>query len=326
MKKTILTAAIAALALTSAHGAFAFSDTANDPNVTKIEQLQKQGILSGNQDGKYLPKEKMTFAAGITLIAKALDLDFGDKVFVKQPEASDYFTTIGNDAWYSEAFMLAGVNELGLPRDVNPSAVMSREQFAHYLFKAMITKADLAFIEIYKEYKDADDVTAAYADSIQKLLISDIVQLDASQKFYPKQAVTRSEAAAWTHDTLQLLKQHEETTAPGDDEQSNSPIYDPALTTKAINADVNEVTITAQAPNPGYGIQIESIEFEGDQAIIHIVPTYPKPDMMYPQVITDVKVTTYISSSYEPVIKVDTATSPSSASITGNDGTAEGNE
>ncbi|TYP77915.1 S-layer homology domain-containing protein [Paenibacillus methanolicus] len=313
MKKTLMAASLALLAFASATSAFAFSDTNQDPNSAKITQLQQQGVVSGNKDGKFLPKESLTFAAGLTLIAKGLKLDYGDKVFVKAPQATDYFDTVDNKAWYANAFVLAGINDLGIPRDVNPSAAMTREQFAHYLFRAMIAKQDLAFIEIYKLIGDEDKITADYMGSIQNLLIAGIVKLDAKQNFNPTQPVTRSDAAAWTHDAIAYLKEHGENGPK--EETPSSPLYDLTLSTKAVNERIHEVTLTAQVPHPGYGIRIASITFEGSRAIIHVEPVLPEKGQMYPQVITDVHVTTYIDAAYIPEIAGGSNSSSSSAAI-----------
>lgn len=312
MKKVLLAASITVLALVSAQSAFAFSDTKQDPNASKIEQLQQQGIVSGTKDGKFLPKESLTFAAGLTLITKGLKLDFGDKVFVKAPQASDYFDSVGNTAWYADAFVLAGVNELGVPRDANPAAVMTREQFAHYLFRAMSAKQDLAFIEIYKLIGDESTITKAYMGSIQNLLIADIVKLDAKQNFNPKQPITRSEAAAWTYDAIAYLKAHD-ASEPTEEQSPPSPFYDLSLSTKAVNERINEVTITAQVPHPGYGMRIASITFKGSRAIIQVEPVLPEKGKMYAQVITDVKQTTYIDAAFKPEIAGVEAGSSSSS-------------
>ncbi|MFC4103876.1 S-layer homology domain-containing protein [Paenibacillus xanthanilyticus] len=312
MKKTLMTVSLALLAFASATSAFAFSDTKQDPNSAKIAQLQQQGIVSGNKDGKFLPKESLTFAAGLTLIAKGLKLDYGDKVFVKAPQASDYFDSVANNAWYANAFVLAGINDLGIPRDVNPSATMTREQFAHYLFRAMIAKQDLAFIEIYKLIGDEEQITAGYKGSIQNLLIAGIVKLDAKQNFYPNQPVTRSDAAAWTHDAIAYLKKHGEH-GPKEEETPPSPLHDLALSTKAVNERVNEVTLTAQVPHPGYGMRIASITFEGKRAIIRVEPVLPEKGKMYPQVISDVHVTTYVDAAYKPEVAGGSSSASSSA-------------
>ncbi|MFC5651634.1 S-layer homology domain-containing protein [Paenibacillus solisilvae] len=313
MKKTLFIFTVVVLMITAiSQSVWAFSDTKNDPNADKISALQDQGIVLGSNDGTFKPKDKLTYAAGITIVVKGLGLNLNGKQFFKQPLATDYFTKANNQAWYSESFVIAGENNLDLPRDLDPAAVMSREQFAHLLFRGIMATGDYAFIEIFVDINDQSDIASAYMDSIQKLLIANIVKLDAKHNFYPKEAITRGEAAGWLFDAINFVKENKNNIPPVE-EQPPFPLTDLAISVKAINADVNEVTVTAQAPNPGYGMRIASLLFDGDQAIINIEPTFPKKDMMYPQVVTQVKAVTYVSSAYKPVLGANSSSDEGSA-------------
>ncbi|GGG09729.1 S-layer homology domain-containing protein [Paenibacillus abyssi] len=296
----IVTAMIFLLAI--GQSVWAFSDTANDPNAQKIDELKQMGILNGKNDGTFKPGDNLTNAAGAALLVKGLDLNIDHIRFIKEPKASDYYTNVKDDAWYSNAFIIAHLNGLDIPKDVDPSEAMSREQFAHSLFRAMMTKGDYAFIELYMMIEDEADVTPAYMNSIQKLLISKISQLDKDNKFLPKEAITRSEAAGWLHGAIQFVK-HVEPIPPLDEETIPFPLYDMKYDVKEINEEVHEVTVTAQAPHPGYGMKINSITFEEGKAIIQIGVIMPDPTALYPQVITELKATTYIGSEYEPVLQ-----------------------
>jgi hypothetical protein len=296
---------------------WAFSDTKNDPNESKIAELEKQGVLKGNQTGQFKPKDKLTYAEGIALIVRGMGLNIDNLRFIKEPKASDYFTKVNDNAWYAESFIIAFHNGLEVPKDVDPRALMTREQFAHHLFRAISAKGEYAFIELWVGIHDEADVTPAYMDSIQKLLIAKIAELDKKQNFYPKANITRSSAAAWLHDAMKFVKK--QTPIPAAPE---FPLTGLKLDVKAVNNDVNEVTVSAMAPNPGYGFKIETIWFDSDQAVIHIVPTYPKEDMMYPQVITEVKQVTYISSKYKPVLAEAGTGSASGTTGAGGNGSA----
>ena len=188
---------------------------------------------------------------------------------------------------------------------------MTREQFAHLLYRGIMTTGDYAFIEIYTEINDQGSITKAYMDSIQKLLIANIVKLDAKNNFNPKAVITRGEAAGWLHDAIKFVKENENNIPPTEEPQP-FPLTGLTVSVKAINPEVNEVTITAQAPNPGYGIRIASLRFDGDQAIITVEPIFPKKDMMYPQVISEVKAVTYVSSAYKPVLGANNSSSEGS--------------
>lgn len=321
MRKAFLISAVVMLLLAVVgQSAWAYSDTKGDPNEAKIAELQKQGIVSSSKDNKFKPKDKLTYAEGVTLIVKGLGINIDNMRFIKQPLASDYFTRVKDNAWYADAFIIAHLNGLDIPKNVDPAAPLTREEYAHILFRAMMTKGEFAFIEIYMQIKDEADVTPVYMESIQKLLISKIAQLDSKQNFNPQSIMTRGEGAGWLHDAILFVKENTVKPEPGEEAQP-FPLYDLAITIDAVNEEVNKVTITAQAPHPGYGMRISSITFDGDQAFLNIEPLYPQKDMMYPQVLTDVKVVTFVAKSYKPVLNEaaasmnDTTSSDDSAAI-----------
>jgi len=311
MKKRpiIILMMVAMMLFTLGQSAFAFNDVKNDTNEQKITELKKLGILSGINEDKFHPQGKLTYAEGVSLIVKGLGLNIDNIRFIKAPETTDYFPNIKNDAWYSNAFIIASLNGLEIPKNIKANDVITREQFAHALFKAIMTKGDFAFTEIFMQLEDEADVNKEYMNSIQKLIITKVVTLDKTNQFHPKKAITRSDAAGWLYDAIQFVK--ETTPIPQLPEQ---PSLDPKLSITAINADINKVTITAQVPHPGYGLRIASIEFIGDQAIIHVEATLPDPDKMYPQVIQDVEVSTYVDAKFKPVLP---AAAGSTASSTG---------
>ncbi|MDQ8733536.1 S-layer homology domain-containing protein [Paenibacillus sp. LHD-38] len=307
-KRSLLILTLVAMMLfTLGQTVWAFKDVKNDANEKQIEELQKLGILSGDKHDKFNPKGTLTYAQGVSMIVKGLELNIDHIRFIKAPEASDYFTNLKDDAWYSDAFIIANLNGLEIPKTVKANDIMTREQFAHHLFKAILTKGDYAFIEIFMLLEDEADVNKDYMDSIQKLIISKIVTLDKSNKFYPKKAITRSEAAGWLYGAIQFVK--ETTPIP---ELPEQPVLDPKLSVTAVNAEINKVTVTAQVPHPGYGIRIASIGFEGDKAVIYLETVLPDPDKMYPQVITDVSVSTYVDAKLKPVLPESAGSSQSS--------------
>ncbi|MBP3964300.1 S-layer homology domain-containing protein [Paenibacillus lignilyticus] len=323
LKRFALFTMMLLLFLSASQSVWAFSDIKNDPNEAKIAELQKMGILSGSgKNDVFQPKGKLTYAAGITMIVKGLGLNIDNIRFIKEPKVTDSFPKMKDDAWYANSFIIASLNGLEIPRDTDPSALMTREQFAHHLMKGILRQGDFAFIDLYVVMKDEADVEQTYMDSIQKLLILKIAQLDKEQKFSPKSAVTRSDAAGWLHGAIQFVKNTPP--VPPVEEPVPFPLYDLQLSSKAVNSEITEVTVSAQAPNPGYGLRISSISFEGDQAIIHVEPIYPDKDKFYAQVITNVKAVTYIASGFKPVLGEAGASVGGSTGIIGGNGTSSG--
>ncbi|REE92923.1 S-layer family protein [Paenibacillus taihuensis] len=322
MRKPLLVMTmLVVLFLAVTQSVWAFSDTKQDPNEAKITELQKRGILSGSgsKNDLFVPNGKVTYAAGITMLVKGLGLNIDNLRFFKKPEVSDSFSMMKNDAWYADTFIIAAYNDLDLARDTNPAASMTREQFAHHLYKTLLRTGNYAFDDLGVVLKDQADVNPSYFGSIQTLITTHIIQVDASQKFNPKAAITRSEAAGWLYNTIKFVEEHSSMPV---EQPTPSPLFDVKLFTAAVNKDVNAVTVSAQAPNPGYGVRIASISFEGNQAIIYVEPTSPDKDKMYPQVITEVKAVTYVSSAYTPVLGASGASIGGSTGIIGANGTS----
>lgn len=313
--KPFLLITVAALLIFSlGQTVWAFSDTKGDSNEKKIEALQKQGIIKGDNNGKFNAKGKLTYAAGISMIVKAFDLNIDHIRFVKAPKVTDHFKNLKDDAWYSQAFINAQYNGIDIPVAVKADDEMTREQFAHHLFKAITKKGDFAFIELFLLINDEADVNSDYMDSVQKILISKIASLDAKNNFYPTAAITRGDAAAWLHDGIQFVKDTTPIIAP------THPNLDLTLVVTPVNAEVNKVTISGQVPHPGYGIRIASVSFEGDQAVIYVEAISPDPDKMYPQVITEVSAVTYVDAKFKPVLSSadDTISDGTSSSVAGS--------
>lgn len=317
MKLPLLIALMTSLLLLIGQSVFAFSDTQSDVNADKIASLQKQGIISGG-GGKFRPNDKITYAEGISMLVKGFELK-DTNVYIKKPEASDYYTQVKDNAWYAPAFVIAHAAGLEVPKDVNPAAAITREQFAHHLFKSIIRDRDIAFIELFILINDGDDINPTYMNSVQKLLISQVVKLDDQQLFHPTNKLTRSEAAGWLYDGLAFAKAHD-----ADNNGSTDPtdVYNMQLSVNPVNKSVNEVKVTATVPHPGYGIRIASIQFEGTKAFVNVEIVQPDPDRMYAQVITDISAVTYVDAAYEPeiIFAGDGSTSSIGGGSTGSTG------
>ena len=296
---------------------FAFNDVSKHPNGAKINKLKEFGIVNGfPKDQTFNPDGKLTYAAGISLIVKALDLNINDVQFIRMSQASDNFPNLEDDAWYSQAFVIAHFYGLDVPADVKEKDAMTKEQFAHHLFKSMMTKGDYAFIKMYIQVNDEGDINSEYSHSIQKLLISKIATLDKDNNFNPKEFITRGTAAGWVYDALVFVKKHKPIEPlPELPNQPEQPLYELDLKVESVTSQINKVTVTAQVPHPGYGMRISSIVFEGEQAIINVEAIYPDPDRMYPMVISNVSVSTYVDAEYKPVLKSSLDTSKPDAAL-----------
>ncbi|TNJ67072.1 S-layer homology domain-containing protein [Paenibacillus hemerocallicola] len=294
---TIAMAAVLALLMMLGGSVYAFTDTTGDPNEAQIAALQKAGIVNGVTEQIFAPKGTVTMAQAVAMLVKAFDLNIDHIRFIKEPKASDTFTNVPDDAWYAKSFLYASLNGVPIPKDADPMQKLTKEQYADLLFHALIAKGDYAFVKMYVVLKDEQEVTKAYMNSIQNLLLGKMTELDNGY-FYPKKEITRSEAARMLHAAIQFSKQHEPLPKPPAQQA------DIKLNVTKVNDEVNKVTLVwADRPNPGYGISVSAIEFgEDGNAVITYVLHEPDPNKFYPQVISEAKVDTFIASSYTPVL------------------------
>ncbi|MDP5273194.1 S-layer homology domain-containing protein [Chengkuizengella axinellae] len=286
---------------------FAFSDLPEGSDKNIIMELKRNGVVSGMDENNFAPNEQLTYAQGISIIVKGLDLNLAHMTFIKQPLASDYFTNISDEAWYADYFVKAFLNSVDMEKDVDPNQKMTREQFAHALFQAVNAKGDYSFIEIFLTIKDQEQINSNYMDSIQKLLISEIAVLDDKDMFKPSQKMTRIDAAVMIYNAMNFVENKENS-----DSVPTPPPFDLPVTidnevtfdVTKINEEVSKVTLSwGEKPNPGYSIEITSIEFKNDTAVIHYKLSYPEEGMFYATVITEPKAETFISNSFTPTIQ-----------------------
>lgn len=209
---SICTAAL--LTLTIAMPTYAatapFTDLDNFRAKEKIFSLQERGYVAGIGGGLFAPSNVITAAESIALIVKALNINLDHVRFIKAPLATDYFTKANNEAWYANTLIIAAVNGLELPSDLDPSEEWTREQFTYQLIQAMEAKRNLPEIKLIPlEFADRDQVTAEYDGAIQRAFVYKLVQLDEEEKFSPKAKISRGQAAEQIYNALEFLKAHQ---------------------------------------------------------------------------------------------------------------------
>ncbi|WP_372631489.1 S-layer homology domain-containing protein [Cohnella sp.] len=253
--------------------------------------------FAGQGSSKEADKKGITVAKAVSAIVKGLDLNIDHIRFIKEPKASDYYSKVKDDAPYANDFIIAQFNGLDLPKDVNPSAKVTREQFAKWLYGALSQKGEYAWIEIFINVSDAKLISDGNMESIQKLLIAKIFTLDGKQRFHPKNGVTQAQADILIARTVKFIRD-----ASPIEEPAPSIFNNATLSTEKVTDEVVKVTVTATAPHPGYGIEITGISFVKGEAVIQYRAILPDPDKMYPQVLRDISVSTYISTGLSPVL------------------------
>jgi len=253
--------------------------------------------FAGQGGAKSSDKQTMTVASAVSAIVRGLDLNIDHIRFIKEPKASDYFSKVPDSASYAKDFIIAQLNGLDLPKDVNPSKKVTREQFAKWVYGAISQKGEYMWILVSYNISDADRISDDYMDSIQKMLIAKIFTLDGKKRFNPLNGVTQGQAAVILKRAAHFIRDASPIENP-----ELSVLSDVILRSEKYTEDVLKVTVTATAPHSGYGMEITGIQFVKGQAVIQYRAILPDPDKMYPQALKDISVSTYIPSNFTPVL------------------------
>lgn len=202
----ILTLTFAGQSLAAANP---FTDITNIVAKEAILELQEKGYIKGVGNNLFAPDATMTAAQGIQLIVNALELNLDHVRFIKEPKATDYYAKANNDAWYANALIIASVNGLELPADLDPGEEWTREEFTHHLIQAVETHANLPKIKLVPvQITDQDQLSIGYDGSIQRALTYGVAKLDGEGKFNPKGKISRAEAAEKVYNALKYIKAH----------------------------------------------------------------------------------------------------------------------
>ncbi|WP_227020085.1 S-layer homology domain-containing protein [Sinanaerobacter chloroacetimidivorans] len=214
-KSKLTAAAVAALLVISLTGqSFAavnpFTDITEHSARDKILALYEKGIVKGVGNERFAPGTTVTAAQGIQMLVNALGLNLDAVRFIKEPKATDYFPKADNNAWYAEALIIAAVNGIELPADLDPKECWTKEKFTHYLVRAMELHNSLPLIKLNPvAIADEDQITVDYSGSIQRaIVVYGILSLKEDGTLNPKAEITRAEAAAEVYNALEYLRAH----------------------------------------------------------------------------------------------------------------------
>ncbi|HYE69100.1 MAG TPA: S-layer homology domain-containing protein [Anaerovoracaceae bacterium] len=185
-----------------------FTDINDTKSKDQIVQLYEDGVIKGMGNGLFNPDGTLTAAQGVQLIVNAFDISLAAFLFIKAPLATDWFKNANNNAWYADALIKAGANNIGLPADLDPNAKWTKEDFTYYLVMAMESRYQMPVTDLmYIEAADEADMTIAYTGVIQKSMKYGITALDQDKKFYPKKMLTRAEAAEMIYNGRTLVEE-----------------------------------------------------------------------------------------------------------------------
>lgn len=205
---TFVTASVLTLSLSGQ--AFAasgdFTDISKIPGHEKIESLKDRGFINGVTADQFKPNQTINNAQGVQMIVNSFQLSLAAFTFIKAPEAKDFYTNVKDKVWYSDAFIIANLNGVDIPKEVNPATKMTKEEFTTFVMQAMEKAGNMPMINIKPaDITDDSKITPSYQGAIQRSLALDINKLDSKGNFDPKGDVTRAEAAVMIYNALEYM-------------------------------------------------------------------------------------------------------------------------
>lgn len=219
---TVLSASLLAASLSGAASAASttsFRDLQHVAGQDKILALHDQNIVSGTGKNTFAPQSKLTQAEALQLIVKGFKLDerpLTDALIA----LNTLFPAVKEEAWYANAFTYAHYNGVDIPKSVNPSAAITREQYIDYVMTGLQAVGNMPAIDVASpNIADIDKLNPAYMDSVQLAIVFGIAELDAKRNFNPTQEITRAEAAVILYNAVEQLEKISSDQAGQEDER-----------------------------------------------------------------------------------------------------------
>ncbi|MDI3328325.1 MAG: S-layer homology domain-containing protein [Alicyclobacillaceae bacterium] len=229
--------------------------------------------------------------------------------FVVPPKVEDYFERVQDGVWYTQAFLDCKLSGVDLPKDIDPHASVTREQFAHYLRTALAAKGvDPVVPLVYRVFQDEDQIDPTYRSDIQFMTYFGVMPVEGDA-VRPKDPVTRGSAAAMLSRAVLLWMDPDGTWKSGfPAKRPEGKADEVAFEVKRLNDKVNEVTLTwGEKPNGCYALEITGIRFSGDEAVVLYRTRAPGKGDICPQVVVRPAATTYVDAKYKIRIAEDDA-------------------
>lgn len=175
---------------------------------TSINNLANWGILNGVGEGRYLPDEYMTKCQFIAALHKALDIQIR---YFRNPDITEVFNDVSNESWYSSQLydlVVTGIVDNKLV--FSPHNRINREEMAHFIMNALKYKYGVIHLSNgrdFEGFKDDNEINILYREDVLKAFNCGILQGRGGNRFEPKAAATRAEAAVVIERLMNVMKQ-----------------------------------------------------------------------------------------------------------------------
>ena len=178
-----------------------YTDTKDNWARDAIQAMSQAGYLSGYSDNTFKPSAQITREQAAAIYGKVLQHNLNEQELadIVTKESATSYSDVEADRWSNSAIKLvsaAGVMQGTSKTAFTPSKTMNREEFvasAASLAKKLNITTPVKTEKV--TFKDEDSISLDYVADINYMAERGIVASGATEKFNPKQPVTRAQAA-----------------------------------------------------------------------------------------------------------------------------------
>lgn len=219
-----------------------------------MTQLVNENVLSGYEDGSFLPNKEITRAEFVTMI---------NKTFGYSEQGNKMFTDVKSSDWFSNEIQKA-VKEGYITGyedgSVKPDKPITREEAAATIWR--VSRLTKGSSDALGKFKDADSIQSYAKDAVASLLAGEVINGYPNGTFGPADSITRGEAAAMLSRFADAIYSKADTTYTGEKRKTygNVLVTKPGIILKDMNVEGN-LYIT---PGVGEGnISLEGVNVKG---------------------------------------------------------------
>lgn len=165
-----------------------------------VLMLTEKGIVSGDGTGRFNPNDKVTREQFLKMLLIAAD--------VTTDNADNTFVDVDDNAWYTDYVLTA--KKLGVVNGISEiefgiGSPISRQDMAVFIERLInIRNIEVVKYEV-EDFADAADVSAYAADAVANMKSIGLIQ-GYNNYYYPKDSLTRAEAATVIASLLELIE------------------------------------------------------------------------------------------------------------------------
>lgn len=191
-----------------------------------INAVTNLGLMSGMGDNGqgykvFAPGNTVNRAQLASVLQRIFELDYGELRFVKQPQASDYYRDVDNQAWYADAVMLCAINQVFDDTDYfHPEQEVTRIEVARAIYRGVNAKGlSIPMIMLMPYYHDMEGLSQEDTNALVFTSNTGLMKGD-NDYWRPNDTITRAELARVMNGLLRLIAVNE---SNNDQEYSLAP-------------------------------------------------------------------------------------------------------